>query len=98
MCELVPGQKDQPIKTLSWGYCDQLAMFGSRKAKVHHLVGPVLENGCSERTLIHVRPNVVPPAWGELIKLVVRHRCVAIGVALEIRETDVHNDVNSFEF
>src|ERR1700730_3524975 len=98
MCELVPGQKDQPIKTLPLGSCDQLAMFGSRKAKIHHLVGPVLENSCSERTLIHVRPDMVPPAWSELFKLVVRRRCVAIRVALEIREADVHDDVNSFEF
>ena len=48
--------------------------------------------------MIHVRPDMVPPARSELIKLVVRRSCVAIGVALEIREADVHDDVNSFEF
>src|ERR1700726_4514524 len=98
MCELVPGQKDQPIKTLPLGSCDQFAMLGSRKAKIHHLVGPVLENSCSERTLIHIRTDMVPPAWSELVKLVVRRRCIAIYVALEIRQADVQNDVNSFEF
>jgi hypothetical protein len=98
MCEFVSSQKNQPIKTLPLGSCDQLTMFGSRKAKIHHLFGPVLENSCSERTLIHVRTDMVPPTRSELIKLVVRRRCVAIGVPLEIREADVHNDVNSFEF
>src|SRR6266852_8554137 len=98
MCEFVPSQKDQPIKALPLGSCDQLAMLGSRKAKIHHLVRPVLENSCSERNLAHICSDMVTPAWSELIKLMVRRRCVSIGVALEIREAHVHDNVNSFEF
>src|SRR5712691_10926548 len=97
MSELMPAQKDQPIKTLLLCSCDQLTVFRSGKSKLHHLVGPVLEYRGAKRALIHVRPEMIAPTWGKLVKLVVGCRCVAIIVALKIREADVHDHVNSFE-
>src|SRR5712692_5536459 len=72
-------------------------MLSPRQAKIHHLVRPVLKDSRTKRRLVHVRANMIPPARGELVKLVMRGRCVAIGIALEIGEADMHDDVNALE-
>src|SRR5258708_20312887 len=72
-------------------------MFGSRKSQLQNFIGPVLENCGTQSALVHVCPDIIPPAWGEFIELVVCRRRVAVGVTLKVGQTDVHDDVNSFE-
>src|SRR5215831_1871902 len=72
-------------------------MSGSRKSEVHHLFGPIPENGRAKSTLVHVRAKVIPPPWSEVIELVVCRRRIAIGVAPKIGQADMSNDVNSFK-
>ena len=91
------SQKYQPIKPLILWTFDEFTVLGSGQPQGLYLIGPKLNNGCAERPLIHVRPDVIAPPRGKLVKFIMRFRCVAICIPLEIRETDMNNDVNSLQ-
>jgi hypothetical protein len=91
------AKKNQPIESLILRACNEFTVLGSGQPQRLDLVGPIFKDRGAERPLVHVRPNVIAPSGSEPIKLIVRCRCVSICIPLEIRETDMNNDVNSLE-
>src|SRR5262245_9291151 len=91
------SQEDQPVEPLVSCSFDQLTMFGSWQSEGHNLGGPILEYRSTERRLVHICRDAIPPSGSEPVKFIVRRRCISICIALEIRKADMHDDVNSPE-
>ena len=73
-------------------------MLCLRQAKAGHLIRPIIENSGPQRRFVHLSEiDRAAPPRRECVELIVIVRRVKIDVALQVRDADVHNDVDMLQ-